>query len=337
MTMTNCPGIHDDRRTAQLILRDKYNQRELIVIDILPKDGLRAGQNGITLGTGLEGLYRVPVELPIEQWAYEDGATVSELPRKKERRPKITLLTRGRSYADWERVEELLWSVLSTKWDCWLRLFRPDGSWRELRVRLLHEPPDKTDTIYGRYTRFEWEGIELLSWDPFWYSKPYRYAFTRDDQGDGTPYMTPIGGGKYQIDVPVTNPTDEYGWMEWSSGNLTNTAETWSFQDGEATTAGQPNMIPVGPLSGSNKTFWLRTDPSVPQLWVRDLGQDWAYMRSKTFTQPLRPNTPKPRTVRVELQGGVPTSRMMLTIPRRWDRPIGGELPIVAEIEGVPA
>lgn len=333
MTVASCVGLTDRRRTAQLILRDKYGQKDLIRLDILPPGGLREGQRGITLGSGMEGLYRIPTEIPIESWAYEEGATISDLPRKTERRPKITLITRGGDYSEWVNVETLLWSVLSTKWDCYLRLFLPDSRWRELKVRLLKEPADKTDAIYGRYTHFVWSDIELLAYDPFWKSTPYSYEFTRDDQGDGTPFMTMISPGWYEIDVPVRNPTDQYGWIEWNSGELTATAETWSFQNGESLTSSSlPAMIPLPALSGAGKVFWVRTDPAVPQLWVRDLGQDWANMaQSGTFTEPIIPNTPKTRTIKVRLQGGVGTSRMMMTIPRRWDRPVGGELPIVAQ------
>lgn len=316
-------GVHDDRRSAQLILRDKYDQVDLIVLDVLSAETPR-GPQGITLGSDMSGLWKIPSETPLEQWAYQDGATPSQFPRKKERRPQVKLIAYAQTYAEYAQIETLLWSVLDTKWDCWLRLYYPDG-WRELRVRLLQEPDDKTDVIHGRRLYHEWP-VQLLACDPFWYAAPYTYEFVRDDQGDGRPHMTAVGDDVYEILVPWHNPTDQFGWAEWNSGELTGTAETWSFPDGDS-----GNLIELPQLSGAGKSFWVQTNPSMPQLWVRDLGQDWARMKAKTYTQPLFANTPDMRTVKVRLKGGTPTSSMMLTIPRRYDRPIGGQLPIVAQ------
>ncbi|URC17651.1 minor tail protein [Gordonia phage Tardus] len=318
-------SVLDDRRSASLILRDRHQLNDLIVVDVLASDTPR-GRQGVTLGGNLSGLWKVPTETPLEQWAYQEGATPSQFPRKKERRPTAEFITYASTFAEYQQIESLLWSVLDTKWDCWLRIyFPPPHGWRELRVRLLNEPDDKSNEIPGRRLNRVWP-VQLLACDPFWYSEPYQYEFVRDNQGDGRPYMTPVGGGAYEIMVPWSNPTDEHGWAEWNSGELTGTAETWSFPDGDS-----GNLIALPSLSGANKSFWVQTNPSKPQLWVRDVAQDWARMKAKTFTKPLLANTPDVRTVKVRLQGGTPTSSMMLTIPRRWDRPIGGQLPIVRE------
>lgn len=316
-------GVHDDRRSAQLILRDRYQQRDIIVVDVLSKDTPR-GPQGVTLGSSMSGLWKIPTETPLERWAYQEGATPSALPRKNERRPKATFVVYARTYAEYAQIETLLWSVLSTDYDCWLRIYFPDG-WRELQVRLFEQPTDDTDVIHGRRTTATWP-CTLLAWDPFWYGEPYRFEFVRDDQGDGRPSMTANGDGTYSIEVPWNNPTDQHGWPEWNSGELTAAAEVWTFPDGDS-----GNSITLPSLAGANKSFWLQTNPSKPQLWVRDLGQDWARMRAQTFTKPLFANTPDLRTVTVTLQGGAPTSSMLLTIPRRFDRPIGAQLPIVAE------
>lgn len=318
-------GVHDDRRSVQLILRDRYQQNDLIVIDVLSSETPR-GPQGVTLGSNMSGLWKIPTETPLEQWAYQEGATPSDMPRKKERRPKATFIVYAGTFGEYAQIETLLWSVLSVDYDCWLRVyFPPPHGWRELRVRLLEQPTDDTATIHGRRTNATWP-CNLLACDPFWYAEPYTFEFVRDDQGDGRPHMTAVGGGAYEIDVPWSNPTDQYGWAEWNSAELTAASEVWTMPDGDS-----GNTIELPSLAGANKSFWLQTNPSKPQLWVRDLGQDWARMRSKTFTRPLFPNTPDPRTVKVRLVGGAPTSSMKLTIPRRYDRPIGEQLPIVAE------
>lgn len=317
-------GIHDDRRTVQFILRDRYQQKDLLTIDVLSAETPR-GPQGITLGSNLSGLWKIPTETPLERWAYQDGATPSKLPRKNERRPKATLITYAQTFGEYAQIETLLWSVLHTDYDCWMRIyFPPPHGWRELQIRLLQEPDDTTNTIHGRRLNAAWP-CELLSWDPFWYGPDYTFEFTRDAV-DGRPHMTPVGGGVYEIDVPWSNPTDQHGWAEWNSGNLTAAPETWEFPDGDS-----GNSIEIPELAGANKSFWLQTNPSKPQLWVRDAAQDRARMRAKTFTQPLFANTPAVRTRKVRLTGGAPTSSMLLTIPRRYDRPIGEQLPIVAE------
>lgn len=316
-----CAGITNAGRVAQLILRSPAGA-DLISLDILPMNC--AGQ-GIILGTGLEDLYAVPFETPLKSWAYQEGCTPSEFPRKKERRPKITLITRGATPRAWENIETLLWSVLSNQWDCYLRIYDADSKWRELAVRLLGEPPSATPLMYGTRSFHVWEGLQLLAADPFWYSEPYQWDFTRAD-------MTAVSGG-YEIDVPISNPTDNLGFIEWNSGELTATPETWSFQDAELLTGtGDPAMIALPSLAGANKSFWVQTKPMMYQLWVRDQGQDWARMRSKTFTKALLANTPDERPLRVRLVGGHAGSSMMITIPRRWDRPVGGQLPIVAQM-----
>ena len=325
-------GVHDERRAASLILRDRYGHTDLVKVDILSAETPR-GPQGITLGSKLSGLWKVPTETPLEQWAYQEGATPSAMPRKNERRPKATLITYAKTFDQYRNIESLLWSVLHTDYDCWLRLyFPPPHGWRELRIRLLKEPVDDTEEVHGRRLTMAWP-VELLAWDPFWFSEPYTFEFTRDNQGAGLPYMASVGGGIYEIDVPWSNPTDQFGWAEWNSGELTAATETWSFADGDSGT-----LIKLPALSGAAKTFWLQTNPTKPQLWTKVPAQDWARMSMKgngVFTQPLKPNTPDTRTVKVRLQGGHAGSRMMLTIPRRWDRPIGGQLPIVAQAVSV--
>lgn len=334
--MSTCVGVSNPGRVVQLILRSPAGE-DLIVLDVLPNEALGAsGFQGITLGEDMSGLYRVPIEQTLKSWAYQEGATPSAYPRKKERRPQINLhVDGGGSPTAYGQIESLLWTVLSVKWDCFLRVYDENGEWRELRVRLMKEPDDKVRRIHGSVTYGTWP-IELLACDPFWYSEPHQFRFTRDDQGDGLPHMTAAGGG-YEIDVPILNPTDQLGFIEWNSGELT-APETWSFQDGEAVDdVGDPVMIALPELQPSVvKAFWVQTYPTSMQLRViapsGPPSQQWARMRSRTFSKAIAANTPVPRTIRARLVGGTAASEMLLTIPRRWDRPFGGELPIAAQM-----
>ena len=328
--MTGCTtGISNPGKVAQLILRDPRTREDLIVLDILPHKALGAhGFQGITLGENMSGFYRVPTETPLKSAAYQEGATPSRWPRKKERRPRITLHAQAATPGAYAQVETLLWTVLSIKWDCYFRQYEPDGTWRELQVRLLQEPADQVRRFHGAVTYSEWT-CDLLACDPFWRGPDETFEFSRAD-------MTQVGSD-WVMDVPITNPTDQLGWIEWNSGLLT-TSETWSFQDGELLLPdGGPAMILLPTLAPPvTSSFWVQTYPTEMQLFVKassgDPSQQWARMRSRTFTKAIAANTPHERTIRVTLRGGTPDSSMLMTLPRRWDRPFGGELPIAARM-----
>lgn len=322
--MAECAGIANPGRVLQLILRHPKTGADLIVLDILPEEAQGAeGFQGITVGEGFEGLYRVPVTVPVRSTSYSEGEELSRWPRKDGRRPKVTFHAQAGDGPTYEDVETLLWTVLSTKWDCWLRVFGLDGvTWRELKVRLFKEPNDSVSVFHGVKTHGEWV-CELVAADPFWYSTPFEFAFTRDD-------MTPVAGG-YEIDIPVTNPTDNLGWLEWNSGEL-EAAETWSLSDGyDGPMVPLPELLPA-----ATKAFWVNTYPSAWQLFTKnpagDINQQWARMRGRYFTKPLPANTPGGGTVRARLVGGTPESSMLVTVTRRWDRPFGGELPVAAQM-----
>lgn len=330
--MTECAaGIQNPGRVAQLILRNPAGE-DLIVLDVLPHKALSArGFQGITLGEDMSGFYRMPTETPLKSAAYQEGATPSKYPRKLERRPVANFHAQAATPEAYAQVETLLWTVLSTKWDCWFRQFEPDGTWRELQIRLLKEPDDKTRRFHGAVTHSTWP-VQLLACDPHWYGPPLEFEFTRAD-------MTAVGGG-FEIDVPITNPTDQLGFPEWNSGVLT-AHEQWFFQDGEKVdSGGAPVLLELPDLDPAVvKAFWLQTYPTSLPLRVKapsgPPSQQWARMRSRSFSAPaIAANTPNPRTIRARLVGGTPTSEMLFTMRRRWDRPFGGELPIAAQMVG---
>lgn len=323
---TGCAGISNPGRVVQLILRHPTTGADLVVLDVLPKRALSAeGFQGITLGDDFEGLYKLQTTRPVKSFAYQEGGSLG-VRRVEVRSATITLHTRASTFAAFADVESLLWTVLSDKWPCYYRAIDPDDptQWRELKVQMIEAPPDKTKKMHGATTHLSHQ-VKLVAVDPFWYSEPVTFEFSRAD-------MTAVGGG-YEIDVPIENPCDQLGFVEWNSGELGTASETWSFQDGESTTSGgAPVMIALPALAGANKSFWVQTYPDRWGLWVKDQGQDWARMNSRAFTKAIAANTPEPRTIRARLVGGDAQSSMMLTIPQRWDRPFGGELPIAAQM-----
>lgn len=300
-------GVSHPERVAQLIKRNPDGTDD-IVLDLL---GPNSEGSGIVLGEEMEGLYRVPRTQPRKAGAYQEGSTPSALPRKDERLPSINLITRARTVAEWEQMETLLWWVLSVDWDCWLRMFDSAGKWRELRVRLLTHPNDRSRHILGTKPFHEWT-CPLLAWDPFWYSEPITETVKRTD-------MTSDGDGTWSALVPVSNPADQAGWLEWASGQIFE-EERWTLPDADS-----GRMVPL-PEQVPGREFLVQTYPDRPTLLVRDGSLQWARMRSQEFVHWLAPSTPEPRDVEVQLQGGTPESQVQLWIPQRWDRPFGGEV-----------
>ncbi|NMO00835.1 hypothetical protein HH308_06360 [Gordonia sp. TBRC 11910] len=314
-------------RKVQLILRNP-DGTDKIVLDILQKE--ECGDcTGIIMAEGMEGLYHTRRTLVRKSGSYQEGSTLTMFPRVEERLPKITLMTRGRSLREFERLENLLWKVLSLRWDCYLRVYSELSQWRELKVRLEDVPSDKTNTWLGLgdYTHV-WE-CPLLAVDPFWYSREIKRSIKRAQ-------MTPQGDGSYLGYIELVNPADQDCYPDWASNELTVTT-VWQLPDGfgiyTAATAptpdkiGQPVMhkIPDASGLGPGKEFLVQTYPDRPTLLVRDGGQDWARMRGEAFDFPLPAGTVTPQSVPVRVTGGTDDSEVTCYMPQRWDRYMGGE------------
>lgn len=307
-------GISNPNRKAQLILRDRFGVDE-VVLDILDNDlGARAS-TAITLGEDMENLYHTEITQVRKNYAYQEGSTLSDYPRTEERLPKITLITKAKDTATWERIESLLWRVLTPKRDCYLRLYSTRG-WRELKVRLLQRPSDKTKLILGRKPFREWK-VELLACDPYWYSQEIPGPILKRSE------MT-LTSGVYSAQYPLTNPSDQRCYLQWASGQITAT-ETWTLPDADAVVDGVP-VVHELPAVGAGKEFLVDTYPDIPTLWTRDLGQDWAHMNGEDFDYWLEPSTPAIRNVPVKLVGGTADSQIQAFFVQRWDRWFGGEI-----------
>jgi hypothetical protein len=308
-------GIVNPNRKAQLILRDSDGV-DVVVLDLLDYDSGQRASTAITLGEDMENLYHTPITQVRKNYAYQEGSTLSDYPRTEERVPKITIITKAKDTATWERIESLLWRVLSTRYDCFLRLYSTRG-WRELKVRRLGSPSDKTKLILGRKPFREWK-VELLACDPFWYSEEIAGPVLKRSD------MT-LASGAYTGMYPLANPCDQRCYLQWASGQIT-TTETWTLPDADAVDDEGDPIVHQLPSLGAGKEFLVDTYPDRPTLWTRDLGQDWARMNGEDFDYWLEPSTPEERMVPVKLVGGTADSQIQAFFVQRWDRWFGGEI-----------
>lgn len=332
--------VKNNGRVMQLILR-KPSPIELIVprigvgtnlledeivIDILGENA--ECEFGISLGEGMAGLYHTRRTQVRKSHAYQQGSTLGQNPRAEERISKLTLNVNGRSVADLERLENILWKVLSLKWHCYLRLYSELSGWREIRVTLEEAPDDawKNDPgADGNYT-LKWE-VSLLATDPFWYSEQIEYQLDYAD-------MTPNGDGTRTGYIPAINPADEDCYLMWS-GNEIEVTETWTLPDANAvyTAKTAPTPAKIGqqvthtlPPLGPGKEFVVDTYPDMPTLLVRDGSLEWANMRAEEFDYVLAAGTVAPVMLPVTLVGGNASSSIKLYLRQRWDRFMGGEV-----------
>lgn len=304
-------------RIMQLFLRDA-NGVDQVVLDIC---GPSMGAQGICLLTNFSGLYHAPRTPVRESWAYQEGSTPSDFPRVDERIVDIRLGVRGNSPAEWEQIENLLWTVLGFRHDAYLRWYHADGvRWRELKVRLDRKPNDQMTFEPGVTAYMVWD-VTLVACDPWWYSETLVSTWTRA--------ATPISSGGYDGFLTFENPADQECWVDFSNAQITVT-EQWTLPDGIAVypdghaKEGQP-ITHTLPSFGPGLEFLVQTHPLAQTLKVMNNSQQWAKLRAESWNFALPPHTP-PTVVPVRLVGGTASSTVTAFMTQRWDRPTGGEV-----------
>lgn len=330
-------------RQYQLIKKSPVTGEERAVIDILgaPKIDLsdvppnmqvptllNKANRGISLLEGLDGLYHLPREVPIDKGAYTEGARVSKWPRTEPREGQLTFATKGRDIAEWQQYENILWWLLNVDGPCYLRVFDHDGSYRELKLQLRQSPADKYKNDIGMRA-YAIHLIDYIAADPFWYSDELTVTIRRSEMTLNTTT------GWYEGAVPVENPTDWRCFLEWAQAPMTAGApEQWAITDAvkkpedpddlSDLVLGQPIVIPE--LSAGSE-FLIRTHPSPEGLWIETL-DDRQVPSEIPGIQPenaLPAHLVDPLMLPVKLKGGTPDSAVTCFMPQRWQRYVGGQ------------
>lgn len=310
-------------RIAQLILRDADTTSptygaDLITLDIL---GPHGGEQGIHLLEGSwDDLFHAPiVQVRDEQGAYEEGTTLGEFPRVNERPVKIQLGTIGRTLREWETIDDLLWQVLGPRWDAYLRVYSQISEPRELKLR-WDTPPKPITTIDPGVTQaLAWD-VPLLACDPYWYGEEIVTSIKRSQMTEvnATTGAPQPGSGVWQGTVLAQNPADVECWPTFNSNELT-TSTTVSLPDGLS-----GRLVELPPLD-AGKEFLVYTYPLIQTLWVRDGSQEWANMAASDFESSIPVHTTTPVPIPIRIVGGTADTEIMMVLPQRFTRFMGGD------------
>lgn len=302
-------------RPMQLIRRSPLG----VDLDVLDIFGPEMEGQGVCLLEGYSGMYHAERTIIEETTAYSEGSYPTDNPRVESRKVEFTLGTQGRTPAEWERVETRLWRFLKFDRECILRVYSVLSGWRELKIRLFKKPDDLFNRGPGLVRYKAWK-IQALASDPWWYSEELGYQILRSQMAEvnETTGAPQAGTGIWQGLVPMVNYADQGCWPEFTCNQLT-TNTTFTLPDG---VSGRLVKLPV---LTAGKEFYVRTNPLVETLLVRDDSQQWANMDAGYFESKLPEGLATPVNAPVRIQGGTSTTAVKMYLPQRWDRMYGGE------------
>ena len=311
MTLTN----RDPAPVWQLIKRD-FNAssptygKDLMTLDIL---GPGSGAQGVSMAQTFSGFYHAPRTSVRQSWAYQEGSTPSEFPRVEERLLDFRLVTRGLNPGEWERIDALLWQILTFSDDAVLRVSSATSAPREIKIRLDRKPKDSW-TIDPRVACYQVWDITAVAVDPYWYSTELKSSWT-NNMGTGSGTLT------------FQNPSDVECWVQFASNTIVS-PQTWTLPDGISGSSLTLPQIGVG------QEFYVDTYPLSETLMVMDESQAWAKMNSKAFLYSIPPQTP-PTTVPISVSGGGTSAMVTAYMMQRWDRPFSVDAPWQNNVQGV--
>lgn len=331
--------IRNANRKYQLVLHETTTMTEVATIDVLNSpqegsngivvDGLERG--AIHLCSGFAGLYHLPSEVQIESVNQQEGAYIGKWPRIKERKGQLTFATVGKSHDDWEVMESLLWTVLSTKWQCTLRVFDADPArgYRDLTTFQLSMSPADAPTYDLGMRSNAIHRIDYVASDPFYYTPELVTSISRRDM------VLNNATGFYEGFIDVENPADWHNFLQYQQEPAT-VAEQWEitdavnrprddfFYDPAELTLGQKILLPEMPAGA---TFNIDTSPSADRLWIETTldQQIPAMMPGRQPENALPPWLTESVRLPVRLKGGTPDSTLYCMVPQRWQRYAGGQ------------
>ena len=163
------------------------------------------GNRGVHLGTGLEGIYDIPMSVLITEHAFQKGASYGGT-RYPPRRFSFGVVVYGEAGAAWDRRDSQWRRAWSTSEDSYLVVETPNST-RTLRVRLSEAPKISTD-FDPNQTQVERVIMTVIALDPFWYGEPevIEWENPTDTTGLAVPENVTLSPLTYE------NPGDFYTW-----------------------------------------------------------------------------------------------------------------------------
>lgn len=162
------------------------------------------GNKGVHLGTGLEGVYDIPMSVLITEHAFQLGGTYGGT-RYPPRRFSFGVVVYGEAGVAWDRRDSQWRRAWSTDRDSYLVVETPKST-RVLRVRLAEAPKISTDTDPNE-SQVERVIMSVVALDPFWYGEEQTIEWENPTDTTG------VVPESVTLD-PLTfeNPGDFYTW-----------------------------------------------------------------------------------------------------------------------------
>lgn len=296
--------------------------------------GPRAGDEGVYLGTGVEGLYDPPVKVVYEEPGNFPGARY--LNHRILRRDIVfgVEILNDKGDRSWISRDSRWRKAWAYDRDSIIRVTTPESGTRDLKVR-LGEQPDISLYVDPRGLTLHRAGMVCIAGDPFWYGEDaIYYVETQEDTTEVESIFDPVEGAPHInpdaeiLEIVVhpsdgkggVNPTDQYVFPKWivpAPGRVV--VPDYSFED--ETLANRRIVMPTL-IEGEN--IVIDTDPRVEQVVAENDTPVWARMNGVRFRHPFPPYT-ESRTFQLAVIGYEPGTIFTLRIPRPWSRPWGLE------------
>lgn len=267
--------------------------------------GQGAGEQGVWLGTEVEGIYDAPVKTIWTEHAHQIGASYAGM-RNLRRDITFTAVVVDTPDQPWEDSDSAWRKAWSYTRDCRLWI-ETEGSRRFLNLRLSEQPLFKPEHD-PHQRRVEKVFMTCIAGDPWWYE---------DDETDTWTLNTGTSGSGT---VTVSNPTDQEIWLKW----VLQGPGRWVLPDFSWKTDSWANRLISMPLQVVGQEFRVDTDPFEDQLRDNNGSQVWALMNGVTFLHSV-PAYTDPIEIPVSVSNATSGVGLQVRCPRTWSRPWGGQ------------
>ncbi|WP_458682293.1 phage tail protein [Prescottella equi] len=278
--------------------------------------GPNAGDRGVWLGTGLEGIYDPPVQVVYEEPANLPGARY--LTHRILRRDVVfgvEILNDKGAGNSWLSRDSAWRKAFRYHRDCQLVVETAESGTRTLNMKLGQQPEISlhTDPNGNSVNRAI---MTCVAGDPFWYGeeKVYVAKTVTDTTGGGTENLTID-----TLDEPI-NPTDQMIWPVW----VVHAPAKWTIPDYSWEDNELANRRLVLPGLTLNEDTVFHTDPRLPPAVSFSGTNVPGRMGGVRFRHPV-PEYTGPGVFNISVTGAPIGSEIHLRLPRPWSRPWGLE------------
>ncbi|MEV0759519.1 phage tail protein [Nocardia sp. NPDC050435] len=270
--------------------------------------GIGLGQEGVWLGTDVEGLWDAPVKTIYGSHASQIGSTYFAK-RNLQRDIVFGVSIGNTSDKSWQEADSDWRKAWAYDRDTRLWITTEDSR-RYLKLR-LGEQPQFTPERDPNMTKVEKVVMTCVAADPWWYEDDATDAFTATGATDSG-------------EVTISNPTDTEIWLQWilqGPGRWVVPDFSWGDNRFRRDEEDKYRKISL-PLANPDQVLWVNTDPFEDQLRDMNGSQVWSLMNGVSFMYPLPAWTPETK-VPVSVTQTQAGAGLQVRCPRTWSRPWG--------------